>query len=242
MRQASLVLDVDKNRADALILHARALAKSGKSPTDSAAGQRDAIQQLQAAIKANPRFEEAYHVLADIYRDRKDRSRAITVLKDDLKANPSDATAVASLVDILAQSNTGDRRSRRWPTSMTPNASPRKSPLVTRRARWSSRLRSVSIARGSLTWRCRYAEVAAAKLNTPAAHLNYGDLLLTIAERENASAKAEAAFQKAVEQYDLVLKISPTRSRPSTTRRGSSTRIYGRLSKPWTWQSPSRSG
>ena len=50
---------------------------------------------------------------------------------------------------------------------------------------------------------------AAAKLITPAAHINLGDLLLSIAESEPDSTKAKASFAKAVEQYDLVLKVVP---------------------------------
>jgi tetratricopeptide (TPR) repeat protein len=54
-----------------------------------------------------------------------------------------------------------------------------------------------------------YALSAASKLNTPPAHINLGDLLLSIAECEPDSAKAKASFAKAVEQYDLVLKVIP---------------------------------
>ena len=54
-----------------------------------------------------------------------------------------------------------------------------------------------------------YAEAAATKLNTPAAHINLGDLLLSIAESQPDSAEAKALFAKAVEQYDIVLKAQP---------------------------------
>ncbi len=154
LRQAKLVLDVDKNRTDALLLQARALAKSGKTPADPAAGQQAAIVQLQAAIKANPRFEEAYHVLAEIHRDRQDRSRAITVLKDDLKANPTDATAVASLVEILAQSNPGGSPS----TAADLDEAKRLGGEIAARDRKGQMVLALAIGfnrrRGSLTWRC----------------------------------------------------------------------------------------
>ncbi len=54
-----------------------------------------------------------------------------------------------------------------------------------------------------------YAEAAAAKLNTLPAHINLGDLLLSIAESKPDSSEAKVAFVKAVEQYDLVLKVQP---------------------------------
>ena len=54
-----------------------------------------------------------------------------------------------------------------------------------------------------------YAETAAAKLDTPAAHLNFGDLLLAIAESQSDANQARAALTRAVAQYDLVLKSQP---------------------------------
>jgi tetratricopeptide (TPR) repeat protein len=54
-----------------------------------------------------------------------------------------------------------------------------------------------------------YASAAATKLNAPAAHLNYGDVLLTVAEHETDQLKARSLFERAVEQYDLVLKAQP---------------------------------
>ena len=47
------------------------------------------------------------------------------------------------------------------------------------------------------------------KLNTLPAHINLGDLLLSIAESQPDPPEAKAAFAKAVEQYDLVLKVQP---------------------------------
>ncbi len=54
-----------------------------------------------------------------------------------------------------------------------------------------------------------YAEAAAAKLDTPTAHLNLGDVLLSIAESQPSSSQARASFSRAVEQYDIVLKAQP---------------------------------
>ena len=54
-----------------------------------------------------------------------------------------------------------------------------------------------------------YAEAAAAKLNTPAAHLNYGDLLLTLAESQSDSKEQRGMLERAVAEYDHVLKTQP---------------------------------
>ena len=53
------------------------------------------------------------------------------------------------------------------------------------------------------------SEKAATTLNTPVAHLNHGDLLLSVAESKSDKTEARSLFQKAVEQYDLVLKAQP---------------------------------
>ena len=62
---------------------------------------------------------------------------------------------------------------------------------------------------GQLELAFPHAEAAAAKLDTPAAHLNFGDLLLTFAESQSDPSRARASFERAVEQYNLVLKAQP---------------------------------
>src|SRR5262249_33919472 len=54
-----------------------------------------------------------------------------------------------------------------------------------------------------------YAEAAAAKLHTPAAHLNFGDLLLATAESRSDKQEARAALTRAVAEYDRVLEVQP---------------------------------
>jgi tetratricopeptide (TPR) repeat protein len=56
---------------------------------------------------------------------------------------------------------------------------------------------------------CPYALAAATKLNTPAAHLNYGDVLLTIAESHSDTKQQKSALAQAIAEYDLVLKSQP---------------------------------
>ena len=72
LRQAKLVLEVDKNRPEALLLEAIALAESGSTPSQKEANRQLAIARLEAAIKANPRFLEAFHTLAEIHAKRGD--------------------------------------------------------------------------------------------------------------------------------------------------------------------------
>src|SRR5262249_37141163 len=56
LRQARLVLAVEKNRADAFLLQARALAASGATANERKARAQEAVAQLEEAIRANPSF------------------------------------------------------------------------------------------------------------------------------------------------------------------------------------------
>ncbi len=187
VRQAGLVLDADKNRLDALLLQARALAAAGKTSLERSQNQQAAITKLKAAIKTNPRFLDAYHALAEIHRDRNDRAAALTVLKEDLAANPTDSTAVARLVECLAQSSPAGSgpsaadlaEARRMAAEIA--AKDKTGSMVLALAIGFNRARQLDLA-------APYAEAAATKLNTPASHLNYGDLLLTLAENQGDKA------------------------------------------------------
>ncbi len=76
-----------------------------------------------------------------------------------------------------------------------------------------------------------YAETAAAKLDTPAAHLNFGDLLLTLAESQTDPNADGPRSSEPSPNTTSCSRLSPTRSRPSTTKPGSFTP---------TWTSPGR--
>jgi len=208
LRQANLVLDVEKERSDAVLLQARALAELGSTPSETANQQQAAIARLEAAVKSNPRFAEAYHTLCEIHVRRNDRKAAIAVLKQDLKANPLDATAAARLVELIAQ---GPKEGQ------PPSAAELVLAKDTARdiaARDDTGAMILALAIGfqrarQLELAAPYAETAAAKLDTPAAHLNLGDLLLAVAESQPDPDQARASLTRAVAQYDLVLKSQP---------------------------------
>jgi tetratricopeptide (TPR) repeat protein len=209
LRQAKLVLDVEKNRPDALLLQARALAESGSSTTERAKQQDAAIAQLKAMMATNPKFVDAYHTLADIHFKRKDNAAAIAVLKDDLRASPNDAPAASLLIELLARGTATEKQSQ----AGEPKDDVKKIAADLTAGDPDGSM-SMAVAVGfhkaqQLEMALPFAQAAAAKLNTPAAHINLGDLLLSIAESEPDSMKAKASFGKAVEQYDLVLKVVP---------------------------------
>ncbi len=208
LKQAKLVLDVDKKRLDALLLQAKALAESGSSDADRAKLEQAAIDQLKTVVTGNPEFIAAYHTLAELHLKRKDTAAASAVLKDVLNANPKDAPAASLLVEILAESGTAGAEAS--PEGLV--EAKRVAAELTKDD--SSGSMSLAVAVGfhkaqQLQVALPYAEAAATRLGTLPAHINLGDLLLSIAESKPDTPEAKVAFVKAVEQYDKVLKVQP---------------------------------
>src|SRR5262249_29415980 len=107
LQQAKLVLDMEKNRPDALLLQARALADAGTTMSEKAARHQEAVKLLEDIIKANPSFREAYQALAEVHLKHRHRTKAITVLKQALRAHPDNATAMEQLMQLLAERRPG---------------------------------------------------------------------------------------------------------------------------------------
>ena len=206
--QASFVLGVEKDRPDAVLLQAQALARRGTTETERAKSQQLAIDKLKAAALANPKFIAAFHTLAEIHLKRNDRAAAAIVLREDLKANPKDAPAASLLIEILAEGAKPGTK----PSAADLAVAKRAAVELTSNDDQGSM--SLAVAVGfhkvqELQAALPYAEAAANKLNTPPAHINLGDLLLSIAESEPDSTKAKDSFAQAVEEYDQVLNVLP---------------------------------
>ncbi|HZW32760.1 MAG TPA: tetratricopeptide repeat protein [Isosphaeraceae bacterium] len=210
LRQARLVLAVEKNRSDAILLQARALAQSGASANERRARSQEAVAQLEEVIRAKPTFVEAHHALAEIHRTRGDRAAAIAAWKADLRANPDDAAAVGQLIQLLAE----HRPSGQAQAAAADLAEVRRLAAETaRRDSKGSMILAIAVGlhkAGQLELALPYAQAAAERLKSPAAHLNLGDLLLTIAESQSDRTTARATFLRAVEQYDRVLQAQPS--------------------------------
>jgi tetratricopeptide (TPR) repeat protein len=209
LRQAKLVLDVEKNRPDAVLLATRAMADSGSTTSEKAAQRERAAAQLKEVIKANPSFSQAYHVLADVHLKRQDRSAAAGVLRECLRANPTDTAAVEQVVMLL---------SARGPAGQPPRADDLATArsIATEIAQRDAKgplILALAVGfhkAGQLELALPYAQDAAAKLETPGAHLVLGDVLLTIAESRSDRATARETFDRAVAEYDRVLKVHPS--------------------------------
>jgi tetratricopeptide (TPR) repeat protein len=208
LRQVKLVLDVEKSRPDAVLLQARALADVGTTQSEKAARREEAVARLQAVIKANPSLDEAYHILAEIHLKRQDRAAAVAVLTDSLRANPDDALAAEQLVGLLTE-----RRPDGQPSAAADLTEARRlATEISRRDAKGRMILALAIGfhkAGQFELALPYAQDAAAKLDSPGAHLNLGDLLLAIAESQSDPTAARETFERAVDQYDRVLKVQP---------------------------------
>jgi tetratricopeptide (TPR) repeat protein len=206
LRQARLVLAVEKNRPDAIVLQARALAESGASAAERTALTQEAVAQLQEAIRANPAFVEAHHTLAEIHRKRGDRAAAVAALKADLRVNPDDVAATGQLVQLLAERPPGGQPAPGDLAEIQHLAE------TARRDPKGPMILAIAIGlhkAGQLDLALPYAQDAATRLDSPPAHLNLGDLLLTIAESQSDPTTARATFLRAVDQYNRVLQAQP---------------------------------
>ncbi len=208
IRQSGLVLAADKRRIDAALLQSRALAESGATPSERELRRRDAVARLRTIIHDNPRYGDAYRGLAEILLKAGDRGAALAVLQDDLKANPQDAASAGLLVQWLA-------------TGTGKNAEAAEADLARARlvageisARDTKGAMILAVA-GGFRAAERFddalplAHQAVAKLDSPAAHLALGDLLLSIAEKHADNASSRKTFTEAVAEYDRVLAAVP---------------------------------
>lgn len=204
VRQARLVLDADPAQPDALLLEARALSLPGGSPSQTDARRARAVETLSGLLKAQPRITAAYHQLAEIQLAGNQRDAAAATLRAGLQAVPEDGVGLAQLVEVLAS----PARPGEAPDPETLRAAKELARSVQARDKEGSL--SLAVAVGfhkaeQLELALAAVETAAAKLDAPVVHLNEGDILLSLAERQKGD-QAKATFRRAVGQYDLVLK------------------------------------
>lgn len=209
LRQAEFVLETKKDDAEAVLLQARALDASGVGDAQREAARSKAVAQLEAVVAANPGFGEGYRTLAEIEMKRNRRPAAVEALKRGLDANPTDAITLAQYVQLLSEADP---------------ANPGARPIGLDDAKALTAEVAKTDADGSLILAAAVgyhkaqrldlalplAEKAAEMLDSPVAHLNLGDLLLSLAESQPDPEQARSRHERAVEQYDRVLQERPT--------------------------------
>jgi tetratricopeptide (TPR) repeat protein len=202
IRQAKIVLDVDPDQPDAILLRARAVAAQ---PGPVEGHRAEAINLLSGVIKKKARFADAYHIKAELQLKQGNRDQAIATLKEDLAAISDDAAALAQLIQVLAESRAGSK-----PTAADLAQAKEVATRAAEQDAKGNMLLAVAVGyhkAGQLALALPWAEKAAARLDAPLVHLNYGDLLLSVAEGIDDPAKARPYFVQAVDQYDRVLKV-----------------------------------
>ena len=195
---ADEILKRDPSQSAAILLKVRALARDP-------ARRDQAADLLRTALQSRPNFLEAAYLLAEIDHVQNRRDKALATLKNLLKTNPNDPPALALLVEYLCESRDGHRKPIDADLAAAKSLADSKAELDKRGdvrmalAIGFKRAKQLELAEP-------LARQAAEQLDTPAARLNFGDLLLALGEAHGDPTKAKSIFEEAVKQYDLVLK------------------------------------
>ena len=209
LRQAEYVLETKKDDAEALLLQARALGASGIGEVQREAARSKAVAQLESAIAADPRLVEGYRTLAEIEMQRNRRPAAVDALKRGLAANPNDGTTLAQYVQLLSEADPTNPGAR--PIGL--DDAKKLVAEVAKTDKTGSLILAAAVGYHKaqrLDLALPLAEKAAEMLDSPVAHLNLGDLLLSLAESQPEPDKARAYHERAVAEYDRVLEERPT--------------------------------
>lgn len=208
LTQAKHVLNVEKGNRDANLLQAMALDASGLGDAQREQARAAAVAQLESAVAADPKFVDALETIADIELKRNRRPAAIAALKRALAVSPSDPAALAQYVQLLAEPDPSGPSAR--PAGL--DEAKRLAADVVARDSKGGEILAVAVGLHKarrLDLALPLSEKAATLLDSPVAHLNLGDLLLSLAEGQPDPAKARPYFERAVEEYDRVLKLQP---------------------------------
>jgi len=208
VRQANFVLEGSPEAPPARLLKARGLAAQGGSDAARTRNREEAIGLLRKVLAAQPKAAEAHRLLAEVLLMQGRRAEARAALREAVKAAPDDPATLAASIQHLAEPPA--RGSAPDPAALAEAAAQARA-AADRDPRGELALAAaVGYQRaGQLALALPLAGRAAGKVATPAAHLSYGDLLLSAAEAEADAARARDLFRQAVAQYDLVLKAQP---------------------------------
>jgi cellulose synthase operon protein C len=205
LAEANRVLESSPDSAVAVVTKARALVFL---PDQKTAHEDEALRLLAELLQKQPKVSEAYHLTAEIQRVRKLRAEAVATLKAALQAVPDDSSGLALLVQFLAEP-----RGKGQPSVA---ASVQEAKALADRYGGPDQNGQLCMAiamgfqrAGQIELALPWAEKAAAQRKTPSAHLDYGSLLLAAAEAASDPKAVRAGVERALQEYDLVLKAEP---------------------------------
>ena len=211
LRQAKYLLDADSDKPTslaALLVEARAIASQPGTPAQVQANRTRAVEKLAAVIKDRPDFADAYHLVADIHMLGGDRVKAVAILKDALKANPDDSAALAMAVQILAEAKGKSPAAAKGELEQAIALAKAAADADTKGGRMLAASNGFSRA-GQVDQAIPWAEKAVGRMDSVAARLNLGDLLLTQSESQSDPEKASQLQDRALAEYNKILAGQP---------------------------------
>lgn len=206
IEQTKLVQENDHSRLDAVLLEARALTVPTPTRSQTEGRRAEALKKLDAVLREQPKYTSAYHQKAEVQVAQGQVDAAAATLRAGIDAVPEDALGIARLVELLAKPTSPEGR----PSADRLKAAETLALAVSERDQKGDLLLALAVGyhkAGELTPALSWAKKASEKLDTPVVHLNYGDILLTVAEQTRDQSEARPYFEQAVEQYDKVLEI-----------------------------------
>ncbi len=207
LQQARHVLNADPDQPAARLIEAKALASAPGAASQVAAGRAQAVEILRTLVAKRPEFIEAYHQLAEIHVVDGSKDRAIDVLRAGLKAVPADANGLSIALRILcepaapgkpadpARLDQARALAEEFAGSDTTGAMAAAASIGFHRA-------------GQLDAALPWGEKAAKLSDAQGVHLNFGDLLLTLAE-SRPGGERDGYLARALAEFDRVLKDRP---------------------------------
>jgi tetratricopeptide (TPR) repeat protein len=189
------------------LIEAKALASATGGASQVAAARAQAMERLQAAIRKSPTFIDAYHLIAEIQVDDGAKDRAIETLRAGLKAVPIDAAGLSIVLRVLC---TPEVAGRPVDPARLDAARAFAEEFAGKDDRGGMALAAaIGFHRaGQLDAALPWAERAAKLADVQTVHLNYGDLLLSLAEARQGSER-EGFLTRALAEFDRVLKDQP---------------------------------
>ncbi|HEY2158588.1 MAG TPA: tetratricopeptide repeat protein, partial [Isosphaeraceae bacterium] len=207
LQQARLVLDADPDQPAARMIEARALASAGGSPSQVAASRAQAAEILRAVVQKRPEFIEAYHQLAEIHAVDGSKDRAIETLRAGLKAVPTDANGLSIAVRILCEPAAAGKPADPARLDEARALAEEFAGADTNGAMAAAAAIGFHRA-GELDAALPWGEKAAKLSDAQGIHLNFGDLLLTLAESRPGAGR-DGYLTRALAEFDRVLKDRP---------------------------------
>jgi tetratricopeptide (TPR) repeat protein len=203
VRQASVVMEAERDMPSAKFVKAQALARSSGSDQAVENNRTQAEVLLRSAIQDSPAYVDAYHLLSDLLVLRGKRTEAIALLKTCLAKVPSDDEGLSLLVQRLCEQPNDTVAVKQAQSLANERAADDKRGVFALAA-------AIGFHRaGRSDLALPWAESASSQLDLPNVHLIVGDILLSCAEHHADSAEAQAWLTSALAHYDKVLAKQP---------------------------------